>query len=107
MEKRACALLLVLVLLTAAAIAVLVAEERAARHREARAGEFQRLVGGLGVGPATDLSVCASAVDPRLEGRCSLGYGPVPGGACFCPWHAGAALSSPPAAGEGGDASLP
>lgn len=54
---------------------------------EARAAGFQQLVGGLGGGPATDLSRCESAFDPRLDAPCSLDAGPVPGGRFFCPYH--------------------
>ncbi len=100
MESRAAGLLLFLLLLTVAAVAVFVAEGRAEQRQEARAESFQRLVGGLGFGPATDLSGCAFALDPRLEGSCSLGHGLVPGGACFCPWHTGSFLSYPPLDGR-------
>ncbi|HWG43369.1 MAG TPA: hypothetical protein VN688_11340 [Gemmataceae bacterium] len=116
MESRAAGLLLILLILTVAAVAVLVAEGHAERRREARAEEFQQLVGGLGFGPATDLSNCVFAFDPRLEGSCSLGHGLIPGGACFCLWHAGSLLPYPPldvpsdhrpSGEEDGDASPP
>ncbi len=52
-----------------------------------RAAEFHQLVGGLGGGPATDVSRCEAAFDPRLDQTCTLGGGPVPGGEFFCPYH--------------------
>ena len=116
MERRAASLVLLLLLLTVAAVAVLAVEERAAQRQQVRAEQFQRLVGGLGFGPATDLSGCAFAFDPRLDGRCSREHGPIPGGGCFCPWHAGSLLCYPPLDGlsdsrlsgeEAGDAPPP
>jgi hypothetical protein len=59
------------------------------------AGEFQQLVGGLGMGPAIDLSRCARSLDPRLYPDCPLNHEPVPGGACFCPQHACGILTYP------------
>jgi len=96
METRAAGLLLILAFLTIAAVVILVAEGRTERLREARAEEFQHLVGGLGFGPATDLSTCVFAFDPRLEGNCSLRHGLVPGGDCFCRWHTDSLLPYPP-----------
>lgn len=49
--------------------------------------EFQRLVGGLGGGPAVELSGCEFSFDPRLCEECSLNHGPVPGGVFFCRQH--------------------
>ncbi len=92
--ERGSGLLVVLLLLVAAAGAVLVAE---GRQRGAGRGEdFQRLLGGVGFGPAVDLSVCAFGFDPRLDGTCALETGAVPGGACFCPRHAGSVFFYPP-----------
>lgn len=111
MESRGSGLLLALLLLTYAAVAVLVAEDRTGGGRSE---EFQRLVGGLGFGPAVDLSGCAFGLDPRLEGTCSEEVGPVPGGACFCPRHSASLFSYPPlhrglrlSAGDDGDALPP
>ncbi|HKB03984.1 MAG TPA: hypothetical protein VKD90_17305 [Gemmataceae bacterium] len=47
--------------------------------------EFHRLVGGLGGGPAIDLSRCEAAFDPRLCRHCAHETGPVPAGGSFCP----------------------
>ncbi len=98
MQTRAPALLFALVLLVGASVAVLVAEDRAARTRAARAEGFQHLVGGVGFGPAVDLSGCAFGFDPRLDGSCAANRGPIPGGACFCPRHAGSVFWYPPLA---------
>jgi hypothetical protein len=70
----------------AAAIALAVAGTDATA--EPGAIEFQRLVGGLGGGPATDLSRCEAAFDARLSPHCSQDLGPVPGGSAFSPYHA-------------------
>ena len=96
MESRGTRLLVLLLLLAGAAAAVLVREGWAQRQRQAHAEEFQQLVGGVGFGPTLDLSGCAFGFDPRLDGTCAEEYGPVPGGACFCPRHAGSLFSYPP-----------
>src|SRR5262249_60921939 len=89
MESRGRGLLVVLGLLVAGTVAVLVLEGRVRDQRRRTAEEFQRLTGGVGFGPALDLSNCAFGFDPRLDGSCAEDYGPVPGGTCFCPRHAG------------------
>jgi hypothetical protein len=107
-ESRGRGLLLVLLLLSCAAGAVLVGEDLAQRRRPDRAEPFQRLVGGLGFGPALDLSGCAFGFDPRLDGACAEDCGPVPGGACFCPRHAGSLFEYAPLPDQGeGDATPP
>ena len=75
----------------------------------AQAREFQRLVGGLGFGPALDLERCAFSFDPRLCPTCPNDWGPTPAGMCFCPYHAAALRDYPalPDKGEGLDALLP
>jgi hypothetical protein len=65
-----------------------------ARHAPL-AAEFQRLVGGLGLGPAADLFSCGRSFDPRICSECSLNQGPLPGGACYCPHHASSILDFP------------
>ncbi len=108
MESRGMGLLVVLLLLVAGAGAVLVREGRAQAQRQAHAEEFHRLTGGVGFGPALDLSGCAFGFDPRLDGTCAEDFGPVPGGACFCPRHAGSVFFYPPLPeAEGADASPP
>jgi hypothetical protein len=93
MEARDRRLAVTLLLLTGAAGTVLAAEGLAGGGQ--RAEGFQRLVGGLGFGPALDLGDCPLAFDPRLDGACGADFGVVAGGACFCPRHAGTNLSPP------------
>jgi hypothetical protein len=71
-------LLLLLLILTLAAAAVLGLDARAQRRHPERAEEFQRLVGGLGLGPALDLSGGPFRFDPRLADRPDEA-GPLPG----------------------------
>jgi hypothetical protein len=84
MQSRGSFLFFILLLLAGAAAAILIAENR---MQQGHAEPFQHLVGGLGFGPALDLSGCASAFDPRLDASCHQEYGPIPGGACFGPQH--------------------
>src|SRR5581483_10993737 len=104
MERKNRGLVLVLFLLAGASGAVLTAEGRPRPEQAARSAAFQRLVGGLGFGPALDLSPCPFGFDPRLDGACAAECGPVPGGACFCPRHAGALFAYPPLAPPHGNA---
>lgn len=96
MHRRSNRLLLTLVALVAACAAVLVDEEREQSHAGRWSMDFQYLVGGLGFGPALDLGGCALGFDPRLDNACGQDYGPVPGGQCFCPRHAGSVFFYPP-----------
>jgi hypothetical protein len=66
-----------------------------ARPQAERAEAFQRLVGGLGFGPAVDLSRCAFSFDPRLCDSCPADGEPIPGGVYFCPRHACSILFYP------------
>lgn len=84
----------VLALTAAALVVVLVKGERTPAEAE-RARAFQQLVGGLGFGPATTLSSCEAAFDPRLCPRCRGDLGPLPGGGLFCPEHACSLLDYP------------
>ncbi len=84
-----------LALVAAAGVALTVAARPPAGQVE-RAAEFQRLVGGLGFGPAVDLERCAFGFDPRLCPACPNDGGPIPGGMFFCPYHAAAVLDYPP-----------
>jgi hypothetical protein len=96
MASRCSMLSFVLLVLIGTAGAVLVGEHRAQARRQVHAEAFQRLVGGLGFGPAVDLSACAFGLDPRLAGSCADEGGPIPAGACFCPRHAGSLFYYPP-----------
>jgi hypothetical protein len=106
-ESRGVKLLVVLLILAGAAGAVLVGENLTYRRRTDRSEQFQRLVHGLGFGPALDLSGCAFGFDPRLDGTCSEDRGPVPGGRCFCPRHASSIFEYGPLEQGKGDAALP
>jgi hypothetical protein len=85
-----------LLLLVGAAGAVLLLEDQRWARRQEQSESFQHLVGGLGFGPAVDLSGCAFCFDPRLDGTCSQECGPVPGGSCYCPRHGLSLLTYPP-----------
>ena len=74
-------------LLMLAAAAALVSEHRAAARRGEVRREFQQLVGGLGFGPAVDLSTCPFAFDPRLARDCQNRHSPFAGADRFCPHH--------------------
>jgi hypothetical protein len=94
MSKGASLLLAVVAGLAVAAGAALALAAAPAGSAE-QAREFHRLVGGLGLGPATELGRCEQAFDPRLSPGCSCDVGPVPGGVYFCPHHAGSGLPCP------------
>ena len=95
MGERARNLAIALIVLVCAAGAILIAEGRTAGRRDEIAADFQRLVVGVGFGPALDLSGCAFGFDPRLDGRCADERGPIPAGDCFCPRHAGSVFWYP------------
>jgi hypothetical protein len=86
-------LLATLIVLLAGAAGLLVAMDTLKQDR--RSEEFQHLVGGLGMGPAVDLSRCGFSFDPRLCPDCPLNHSPVPGGVYFCPQHACSILYYP------------
>jgi hypothetical protein len=56
-------------------------------HR-ANSDAFQQLVGGLGFGPALDLSQCEFSFDPRVCGHCASTQATIAGGMYLCPHHA-------------------
>jgi hypothetical protein len=82
-------------ILTIGAGAIVVIDNLGPGPEEARAREFQQLVGGLGLGPAVDLGRCPFSFDPRVSHRCPQDLGPIPGGGCFCPRHACSILYYP------------
>src|SRR5271166_3876477 len=86
--KSSCLLTLLLIVLPGAAAVLVTADSVSSPANPAHAEELQQLVGGLGCGPAVDLSRCAFSFDPRLCADCPLNHAPVPGGARFCPQHA-------------------
>tara|TARA_B100000949_G_C14212659_1_gene420930 strand:+ start:108 stop:425 length:318 start_codon:yes stop_codon:yes gene_type:complete len=50
--------------------------------------EFQRLTGGLGMGPSLVFSRCKFNFDPRMNDACEEALWPIPGGIYFCSHHA-------------------
>jgi len=87
-RSRGIGLLLVLVVGLPLAAGVLVAGTAPSPAEVEDGDAFQQLVGGLGLGPAVDLTRCGREFDPRVEGTCALRHEPVPGGSVFCPPHA-------------------
>jgi hypothetical protein len=73
-----------------AAAAALAVDPWLAHCRLAHQDSFQRLVGGLGMGPATRLSPDVTAFDPRLGAIVNADMAPVPGGG----WMGGSAACS-------------
>jgi hypothetical protein len=97
MHSRApLAVLAGILILAASAAVILVVESRDDSAGAAREQEFQQLVGGLGFGPAVDLSRCPASFDPRLGHHCPEDVGRVPAGGYFCPHHACSIFYYPP-----------
>jgi hypothetical protein len=82
--------------LTMAAAVLLAGEAWRAHARADTARDFQRLVGGLGLGPDLAGIRCWCGFDPRVDSTCSADYGPIPGGVRFCPQHACSIFFYPP-----------
>jgi hypothetical protein len=80
----------------AVAAGVLVVIEGRAPPRERATDEFQRLVGGLGFGPAVDVARCPFGFDPRLDPDDQEDQEPIPGGYFFCPHHGAGVFAYPP-----------
>jgi hypothetical protein len=89
----------VLILALAAVAVMMLGPSRAGRERKAE--EFQRLVGGLGLGAALAPSRCGLRFDPRMWPSCPEDTGPIPAGACFCPQHGCSIFFYPPLVEEG------
>ena len=83
--------------LSAAASAIVLAESRRNPLAAGRSREFQQMLGGLGFGPAIDLSRCTLAFDPRLAPVCDSQLGPISGGGFVCPHHASSVFDFSPA----------
>ncbi len=94
MSRHGPAILLALIALLSAAAALMLGLGPA--EPGPRAPAFQRLVGGLGFGPAVAPDGCTFNFDPRLCPRCGREHGPIPGGADFCPAHAVSVFAYPP-----------
>lgn len=83
--RRSDALVLLVLALAAGAVTVVGSRTgRPARGAE-RSRDFQRLVLGLGLGPATDLLRDESAFDPRVGSARPARFHPIPAGDAFCP----------------------
>lgn len=78
--------------LAAAAVLILVIGTRRQHLEQSHSRQFQKLVRGLGFGPALDLSKCEFSFDPRLNPFCSWDCRPTPAGIDFCPIHASSIL---------------
>src|SRR5437588_7015894 len=103
MNRRVPSLLTILLaVLTVTAGTLVAVDGVAAPSNREQTEALQQLVGGLGCGPAVDLSRCAFSFDPRLCAECPLNHGPVPGGVYFCPQHACSILYCPPLAAQSG-----
>jgi len=76
-----------------AAIACLIESNVPHRQRERLARDFQSLLGGLGFGPALDLSESTYGFDPRLNEVCVHDGTPTPGAGCMPPGHVGFVFS--------------
>lgn len=95
-RTRPILLLSLLSILAVAAGTTLVIDAAAQRRHAERAEEFQSLVGGLGLGPALDLSRDPFRFDPRLADECADEVGALPGGGRYGPDHAGSVFHYPP-----------
>src|SRR5688572_18386931 len=95
-SRSQAALVVPIALLAAADLGPIVADPWQAAKRQTRSAAFQRLTGGLGLGPATDLSVCAFAYDPRISPACPAWSGPIAGGGWFCRCHPRVGWDFPP-----------
>ena len=91
-DDGATKLILAVLALVAGAVVVASIGDGRSDRAAATGREFQRLVGGLGLGPALDLSRCMPAFDPRVGAVCPERVGPIPSGDAFSPDHAGAVL---------------
>jgi len=76
-------------LLVLAAAGAVAQSAREDASRTARGAEFQRLLGGLGLGPSTNLARCEVSFDARIGGACVDRLDPLPGGVAPC-GHGGA-----------------
>lgn len=88
-------LLAVVLLLMLGTVATVVLAQRTPGSA-ARSQEFQELVGGLGFGPATELSEDASTFDPRVCPTSPGDLGPLPAGREFSTRQACSIFAYPP-----------
>jgi len=83
--------------LTVTASVIVLSESRRNPVAAGQSREFQQMLGGLGIGPAVDLSRCTLAFDPRLGPVCDSHFGPISGGEFVCPYHACSVFVDSPA----------
>ena len=88
--------------LCVAAVTVVAAGMLVGAHGENAQRDFQRAVGGLGLGPQVGLSHCSWQFDARLAGNDDPGLDCVPGLSEVSPWHS-IALFPPPSQSIAGD----
>jgi hypothetical protein len=80
--------------LAAANVVILDSATQARRMKYSE--DFQRLVGGLGFGPALELASCPARFDPRLDPGGADGDDFLLGLARDCPQHGGSIFYYPP-----------
>jgi hypothetical protein len=90
-----------IIILVSAALALLVVDAGMQPHRAERSEDFQRLVGGLGFGPALDLARCPAGFDPRLDSGGTDSDQILLGPARICPQQGGSIFHYPPLARSG------
>ena len=89
MLPRAPAILFsVIAALAIVAIALVARDHWRGAQVPAGAAEFQRLTGGLGLGPTTNPARCEFSFDPRISPDWRGAHHPVVCGEYFCPGHA-------------------
>jgi hypothetical protein len=88
-------LLFGIMLIVVAAAAALTVASHAPADRQAHAEKFQRMLGGLGLGPAINLSGCPMCFDARVRFACNEDDGALPGGKFYCRHHALSVLYCP------------
>jgi hypothetical protein len=71
-----------------AASALVAADSAESATRSQRREQFQRLLGGLGLGNHTDLSRCPTLFDVRVAGGEHAALGRSTDDPAGCPWHA-------------------
>jgi hypothetical protein len=81
--------------LAIAAGTVIILDAGSGGEQAARCQEFQSLLGGLGLGPALDISQCDFSFDPRVGHTCPEDLGPIPGATYFCSQHVSSILYCP------------
>ncbi|MBM4072990.1 MAG: hypothetical protein FJ271_29300 [Planctomycetes bacterium] len=77
-----------ILMLTMLAAAALTADNLSLARRRSHADEFQRLLGGLGLGPSVDLAGCPMCFDARASFACKEDEGALPGSKFLCRHHA-------------------